>query len=226
MKQLTLRGISLLAALALVVFGAILVQAAPAAQEEADQTVAEVIQSNEAFSELAGAIEAADLDEQLAGEGPFTVFAPTDAAIEALPEGLPSGAELTDLLLSHVVPGEVDAASGSATNALGDELEISGEGEDMTVNGVAVGEAIVAANGVVYAVESVLETAAPAEGEEAAPAEGEEGAAMGAAAAAGEEGHGIANDDESDDEPAGVARRSGRSRGHYKHVWHGPMRCR
>ena len=69
------------------------------------------------FTTLVAAVQAAELVDTLKGEGPFTVFAPTDDAFAALPEGtldsllLPENKQqLTDILLYHVIPGEVMAA--------------------------------------------------------------------------------------------------------------------
>jgi uncharacterized surface protein with fasciclin (FAS1) repeats len=83
------------------------------------------------FDTLVTAVQAAGLEETLRGEGPFTVFAPTDEAFEALPEGTldalledPTG-DLADILTYHVVEGEVLAA---------DVLELDGQ-DVTTVNG-------------------------------------------------------------------------------------------
>jgi hypothetical protein len=91
----------------------------------------------EGFDTLLAALDAAGLTETLQGEGPFTVFAPTDEAFAALPEGTvdallqdPTGA-LTDILLYHVVAGEVTAAS--AVNAIGGTLEMV-NGHTTTLN--------------------------------------------------------------------------------------------
>ncbi len=65
------------------------------------------------FTTLVGALQATGLDDALKGPGPFTVFAPTDAAFAALPEGLLAGLtteQLTNILLYHVVSGKVLAA--------------------------------------------------------------------------------------------------------------------
>jgi uncharacterized surface protein with fasciclin (FAS1) repeats len=83
------------------------------------------------FDTLVAAVQAAGLEDTLRGEGPFTVFAPTDEAFEALPEGTleslladPTG-DLTSILTYHVVEGEVLAA---------DVVELDGQ-EVETVNG-------------------------------------------------------------------------------------------
>lgn len=92
-------------------------------EEAADDIVDTAVAAGD-FTTLTTALEAAGLDETLRGEGPFTVFAPTDEAFDALPDGTveelladPSG-DLTDILEYHVVAGEVMAA---------DVLEMDGE---------------------------------------------------------------------------------------------------
>jgi uncharacterized surface protein with fasciclin (FAS1) repeats len=86
------------------------------------------------FTTLVAAVQAAGLEDTLRGEGPFTVFAPTDDAFAALPAGTietlledPAG-DLTDILTYHVVPGAVPAA---------DVVELEGEAVS-TVNGAAI----------------------------------------------------------------------------------------
>lgn len=104
--------------------------------EEAGTIVA-VAQGNDDFSTLVTAVSAADLVETLSGEGPFTVFAPTNAAFEKLPEGTlesltaPEGKEqLTSILTYHVVSGATDATT--LTNAIETN---DGSYEITTVNG-------------------------------------------------------------------------------------------
>src|SRR5687768_3907442 len=86
-------------------------------EEPASQTIVDIAASDERFETLVTAVQAADLTETLSSEGPFTVFAPTDEAFAALPEGtldtllMPENKQqLTDILLYHVVPGNVMAA--------------------------------------------------------------------------------------------------------------------
>jgi uncharacterized surface protein with fasciclin (FAS1) repeats len=217
MNRAFLKGVALVAVLAFLLTGSILVQAAPLGQDECN--VYEVIQGNEDLSTLAAAIEAAGLGETLAGEGPFTVFAPNNAAFEAIPEDqlealLADAAALNDLLLLHVVPGELmaaDLAGQSPASALGDPLEIAGEGAEVTVNGASVVEAdIAASNGVVHVVSSVLaaesaeapeEEEAAAEGADvAADSEDADEAAEGDDAAADGDGDEVASEEEMSDE--------------------------
>lgn len=91
-------------------------------------TIVEVAQGNEAFSTLVAAVVAAELGETLSGEGPFTVFAPTDDAFAKLPEGTVEALvtddieTLTSILTYHVVEGAVDAATLiAAIEEAGDE---------------------------------------------------------------------------------------------------------
>lgn len=113
---------------------------------------------------LSGAVEAANLGEALAGEGPFTVFAPTDAAFAEL-SAVPSGDALAQVLLYHVVGASVasDAvparAPSLATNAYGDALTLLFD----TSSGVSIngGSRVVAANvrgtnGIVHVVDRVI----------------------------------------------------------------------
>jgi transforming growth factor-beta-induced protein len=119
------------------------------------------------FTTLAQALTAAGLVETLKGEGPYTVFAPTDAAFAALPEGTvdtlledPTG-QLTDILTYHVVPGKVmstDLSDGmTAETVQGGELTFSVEDGTVMVNGATVTTAdIETSNGVIHVIDSVL----------------------------------------------------------------------
>lgn len=100
-------------------------------------TVVDVAKGNPDFSTLVAAVEAAQLAETLSGTGPFTVFAPNNAAFEKLPAGTVDGllkpegqAQLTGLLTYHVVAGKTDAAALAKAIADGD-----GKAELTTVNG-------------------------------------------------------------------------------------------
>jgi uncharacterized surface protein with fasciclin (FAS1) repeats len=154
---------------------------APAEEEAAN--IVETAMAAEGFTTLVTAIEAAGLVDTLSGEGPFTVFAPTDDAFAALPEGTldslledPEG-QLTDILLYHVVPGEVMAAdvvelAGQEVETVGGGmLTITVEGETVMVNDATVVTTdIQASNGVIHVIDSVL---IPQMDEEAAAEEGE-----------------------------------------------------
>jgi uncharacterized surface protein with fasciclin (FAS1) repeats len=128
-RTATLAGVSLAAMLALAACGNNAEEAAPADAAAAGTsamapapaatgTVVSVAQGNPDFSTLVSAVTAAGLGDTLNGAGPYTVFAPTNAAFEKVPaatrESLmaPAGkADLTRILTYHVVPGRVDAAT-------------------------------------------------------------------------------------------------------------------
>jgi uncharacterized surface protein with fasciclin (FAS1) repeats len=126
------------------------------------------------FKTLAAALQAAGLIETLKGKGPFTVFAPTDAAFAKLPKGTvedllkpENKAKLTAILTYHVVPGSVMAAQVVTMN--GKEAKtVNGQAVKITVNGsaVTVGSAkvvttdIKASNGVIHVIDSVMMPAA------------------------------------------------------------------
>lgn len=117
------------------------------------------------FTTLVAAVEAAGLAETLKGEGPFTVFAPTDEAFAALPEGtvealLGDIPTLTQILTYHVVPGKV--MSSDLTDGM---MATTVEGRDVAIavgDAVLVGPATVttadieASNGVIHVIDTVL----------------------------------------------------------------------
>ncbi len=140
--------------------------AALSAQEPAGDIV-ETADAAGQFTTLLAAAEAAGLVETLKGEGPFTVFAPTDEAFAALPAGTVDGlladpAALRQVLLYHVVSGEVLAADvvglDSATTVQGSDIEIAVSGGTVTLNGnVAVTATdVMASNGVIHVIDGVL----------------------------------------------------------------------
>ncbi len=129
-------------------------------------TIVDVAVANGSFETLVAAVTAADLAETLSGEGPFTVFAPTDDAFAALPEGLvealllPENKDiLVQILTYHVVSGEVfaaDIADGDVATVEGQTVELS-TADGVTVNGANVIIADVpASNGVIHAIDAVL----------------------------------------------------------------------
>jgi transforming growth factor-beta-induced protein len=133
-------------------------------------TIVEIAAGNEDFSTLVAAVTAADLVETLDSDGPFTVFAPTNAAFEAAfealgiaPEDLLADTEtLTDILLYHVVPGRVMAEDvvglESATTAQGADLSIMVDDMGVYLNESiqVVATDIIGANGVVHVIDGVL----------------------------------------------------------------------
>ena len=118
------------------------------------------------FTTLAAALEAAGLVETLKGTGPFTVFAPTDAAFAKLPAGtvealLKDKAKLTSILTYHVVAGKLEAKDvvkfDSAKTINGQSVTIKVMGDTVHVNGATVTAAdIQASNGVIHVIDSVL----------------------------------------------------------------------
>ena len=130
-------------------------------------TVVDVIVNSDDHETLEAAVIAADLAGTLSGEGPFTVFAPTDAAFAALPEGTldalladPSG-DLTDILLYHVVGDSVMSgmlSDGMKVETLfGDSISVMISEGNVYINDAMVTVAdIVAGNGVVHVIDAVL----------------------------------------------------------------------
>jgi uncharacterized surface protein with fasciclin (FAS1) repeats len=150
--------------IALLAISAVPALAAPPIQ--ADQDIVDVAVENGSFTTLVAAVEAAGLVDTLKGEGPFTVFAPTDEAFAALPEGtvpalLADIPALTDILLYHVVPGKVMAADvvtlSSADTVLGESVTIMVDGDKVMVNDAQVIITDVeASNGVIHVIDAVL----------------------------------------------------------------------
>ena len=140
--------------------------------EEAADIVDTAVEAGD-FATLVAAVQAAELEETLRGDGPFTVFAPTDDAFAALPEGTvdtlledPSG-QLTDILTYHVVEGEVLAADLSdgqevtTVNGATFTVNVAEDGAvsltDAAGNEVNVTAADVeASNGVIHVIDGVL----------------------------------------------------------------------
>lgn len=117
------------------------------------------------FTTFAAAINAAGLTAELAGKGPFTVFAPTDEAFKKLPAGaydnlLKDAGKLKAVLNYHVVSGYLmarDLKSGELATAQGTSLTAVVSSSDVRVNGARVTKAdIVATNGIVHAVDTVI----------------------------------------------------------------------
>jgi uncharacterized surface protein with fasciclin (FAS1) repeats len=147
---------------------ALVAAAAMTAQAQAADIV-ETAESAGNFTTLLAAVEAAGLADTLKGEGPFTVFAPTDAAFGQLPEGTVESLlrpenrdQLQQILTYHVVPGRIMSSdlAGQATTAAtveGSELEIDATGSGVMVEGATVTQADIAAeNGVIHVIDSVM----------------------------------------------------------------------
>lgn len=140
--------------------------AAPAARA-ADDIVDTAVAAGQ-FETLAAALGAAGLVETLKGEGPFTVFAPTDDAFAKLPEGTVENLlkpenkdQLTAVLTYHVVPGKVMAADvvkiSEAETVNGAKINVKVDGNTVMINDATVTTADVeASNGVIHIIDSVL----------------------------------------------------------------------
>lgn len=129
------------------------------------KNIVETAQDAGTFTTLLAAAEAAGLVDTLTGEGPLTVFAPTDEAFAALPEGTVEGLledtdALTAILTYHVVAGSVmsgDLSDGMMAETVnGASIEV-GVGDTVTVDGATVTTAdIEASNGVIHVIDTVL----------------------------------------------------------------------
>lgn len=130
------------------------------------QNVVQVASGNSSFSTLVQAVTAAGLANRLSGRGPFTIFAPTDQAFAALPQGAvelllkPENKRLLQQLLTyHVVPGKLTAnrIKTGKLDALGGGLAVEVQGNKVIVNNASVTQAnIQASNGVIHAIDRVL----------------------------------------------------------------------
>ena len=134
------------------------------AQEE--MNIVETAVDAESFETLVLALQSTGLDETLSGEGPFTVFAPTDEAFEALPEGtledlLEDEEALTEVLTYHVVAGEYMSSDitdmTSAETVQGEEIAIEVSDGSVMVNDANVIQAdIETSNGVIHVIDKVI----------------------------------------------------------------------
>lgn len=134
---------------------------------EEEQDIVEIALGNENFSILVSALQRADLVETLQGDGPFTVFAPTNQAFMDLLEALDVTAEellaqpdLANVLTYHVVPGKVLA--GDLTDGLeadtvnGQAVTFDLSGDPMVNDSMIVDTDIEASNGVVHVIDKIL----------------------------------------------------------------------
>lgn len=139
----------------------------PAARaDEAMKDIVETAAAAGQFKTLVAAVQAADLVETLKGDGPFTVFAPTDAAFAKVPKEklealLKDKKALAGVLTYHVVPGRVTAADvvklESAKTVQGQSVTIAVADGKVTVNGATVVKTdIVCKNGVIHVIDAVI----------------------------------------------------------------------
>jgi uncharacterized surface protein with fasciclin (FAS1) repeats len=144
------------------------IEVVESAPVEAPNTVVDIAVGSPDHTTLVAAVTAAGLVETLSGTGPFTVFAPTNAAFEALPDGTvdnllkpESKEQLTSVLTYHVVSGNVMAADLSdgqiVTTLNGQDLTVSIKDGKVMINGATVTAADLAgSNGVIHVVDGVL----------------------------------------------------------------------
>lgn len=139
---------------------------APEAEAMNTKTIVDIASADSNFSTLVTAIKAAGLAETLSGEGPYTVFAPTNEAFAKLPEGtveslLQDKEKLAGILTYHVVPGKVLSADvlnlTSATTVQGQNVSITVENNKVMINDATVTKTdIEASNGVIHVIDTVL----------------------------------------------------------------------
>jgi uncharacterized surface protein with fasciclin (FAS1) repeats len=131
------------------------------------KTVVEIAAGSPDHTTLVAAVKAAGLVEALSGPGPFTIFAPTNAAFDKLPAGTiemllkpENKAKLAAILAYHVVPAKVMAAdvkSGEAPTVNGKALTIKADGYGVMVNNAKVTATdLVGSNGVIHVVDTVI----------------------------------------------------------------------
>ncbi|MCQ9064627.1 fasciclin domain-containing protein [Vibrio diabolicus] len=130
--------------------------------------IVDVATENGSFNTLVAAVKAADLVDTLKGEGPFTVFVPTDDAFAKLPDGtidmllMPENKDkLVSILTYHVVPGKVMAADvvklDKATTVQGQDVMIKTMGDKVMVNDANVmATDVKAKNGVIHVIDTVI----------------------------------------------------------------------
>jgi uncharacterized surface protein with fasciclin (FAS1) repeats len=138
------------------------------AKDKATKDIVDTAVAAGSFKTLAAALQAADLVETLKGEGPFTVFAPTDEAFAKLPAGTldellkPENKEkLASILTYHVVAGKVMAADvvklKKAQTVQGSDIKITVAGGKVSVNDAHVVKTdIVCGNGVIHVIDAVI----------------------------------------------------------------------
>jgi uncharacterized surface protein with fasciclin (FAS1) repeats len=134
----------------------------------AEKDIVDTAVSAGQFKTLAAALDAAGLVDTLKGDGPFTVFAPTDEAFAKLPDGTVENLlkpenkdQLVAILTYHVVPGKVQAADvvklDEAKTVNGKMVDLKVEGDTAMVNDAKVTKTdIIASNGVIHVIDTVI----------------------------------------------------------------------
>jgi uncharacterized surface protein with fasciclin (FAS1) repeats len=166
LRRSAFAALAVVAALTLSACGSDAETASETTEVTAPGTIVDVAVGAGNFTTLVAAVTAAELVETLSGEGPFTVFAPTDEAFAALPEGvldallLPENkATLVKILTYHVVSGMVmaaDVTDSDVATVEGQTIKLATMG-GVTVNGATVVAAdVMASNGVIHAIDAVI----------------------------------------------------------------------
>jgi len=154
----------MLVAVAVLMFGS--VQAFSGSDKNKD--IVDTAAAAGSFNTLVAAVQAAGLEETLRGEGPFTVFAPTDEAFAALPEGTVENLlksenkdQLIAILTYHVVPGKVTSKDvvkvkeAKSVNGKGIPIAVN-DGKVNVDNATVVQVDIMASNGVIHVIDAVM----------------------------------------------------------------------
>ena len=152
----------------MIVGAAVALPLAAAAQANAADIVDTAVSADN-FTTLVSLVEAAGLVEVLKGDGPFTVFAPTDEAFAALPSGTVAELlapenrdQLVAILTYHVVAGEVPSSAAIGATAeletvQGDTVMVDGTGDGVMIDGATVVQAdIMTDNGIIHVIDSVI----------------------------------------------------------------------
>jgi uncharacterized surface protein with fasciclin (FAS1) repeats len=139
---------------------------APATTDVVAKTIVDIAVEDGRFGTLVTALQAAGLVDTLSGEGPFTVFAPTDDAFAALPDGVVAGLledipALTDVLTYHVVAGSVLAEQvvglTSATTLQGEDVTVAVNDGSVMIDGAnVIITDIIGSNGVIHVIDAVI----------------------------------------------------------------------
>mgnify|MGYP005834287255 CR=1 FL=1 len=131
-----------------------------------DKNIVQIASSADQFSTLTGAVKQADLAQTLSGKGPYTVFAPTNDAFDKLPEGtvdslMKDKDQLKSVLTYHVVSGNMTKQDlmdkDSVKTVQGESLPVkTTDGTLMIGNAKVIGDPIMASNGIIYPIDTVL----------------------------------------------------------------------
>jgi len=146
-----------------------LVSSVAAAANNSGKTVVDLLAESPQYKMFSTALHTAGLKEEFSGEGPFTIFAPTDEALAKLPAGEwdsllkpENKAKLVSCVTHHIVPSKVVTDSlktGPITTLNGRDVTLSraDDGKIKVGNAVCVGGAVVASNGIIHGIDTLIE---------------------------------------------------------------------